>query len=216
MRYDRPSPLSAGPALAAVEGLTSSSNDLLSRLLDGNSRFAEDRRECTAVSASHLEVVKGQRPFAIVLSCSDARVPMETVFDQMPGAIFSIRVAGNFVDDAGIGSIEFAIAALKASLILILGHTECGAVTAALGYVKDGVAQPGSIQALVEAVAPAVKAVESQGGDWLRNAIARNVKDNIAALRERSLIVSSGVNDGTIAIAGGVYDLDSGRVSLVP
>ena len=190
-------------------------SDALHQLLDGNIRFTQDRAHCPPLTARRLELAAGQAPFAIIVSCSDSRVPVETVFDQPPGNIFGIRLAGNFVDDDGIGSIEYSVAALKSSLILILGHTNCGAVKAALEYVKNGTPQPGYIQNLVNAIAPAVKASKGHPGDALANATKQNVKMNMTALIERSKIVSDAIRANTLAVAGGIYDLHSGRVTLV-
>lgn len=202
---------SAAPALAMPPG----AKGALSKLLDGNARFVADKAHCPPLTARRLELAEGQSPFAIVVSCSDSRVPVETIFDQMPGAIFGVRVAGNFVDDNGLGSIEYAVAALKSSLILILGHSQCGAVKAAVEYVKDGKTQPGHIQNLVTTLAPAAKEAQSGGGDWLDRAIEQNVHDTASALRTRSTIVGDAVNAGTLAIAGAIYDLHTGKVNLV-
>ncbi len=188
----------------------------LRELLAGNARFVADRAACPPLTARRLELARGQEPFAIIVSCSDSRVPVETIFDQPPGNIFGVRVAGNFVDEHGLGSIEYAIAALHASLIFVLGHTACGAVKAAVEYVEKGTKQPGHIQSLVEAIAPAARA--SEPGDtrgWIARATEGNVHDTIAALARRSTIVATGLRDEKLAIAGGVYDLHSGRVEIV-
>src|SRR5581483_6066968 len=105
----------------------------LKNLMDGNARFVAE----TPITGRPLmdrvrELAKGQSPFATVLGCSDSRVPVETVFDHEPGDIFVIRIAGNFVDDSGLGSIEYAVAVLKSPLVMVLGHTSCGAVKAAI------------------------------------------------------------------------------------
>lgn len=202
---------SAAPALALPEH----SRDALATLLAGNARFVADKAQCPPLTARRLELSEGQSPFAIIVSCSDSRVPVETIFDQIPGNVFGVRLAGNFIDDNGLGSIEYAVAALKSSLILVLGHTQCGAVKAAVQFVKDGSAQPGHIQNLVDAIAPAAKAAKSASGDWLANAIERNVHDNVAAVRARSSIVDEAVKGGRLAIAGGIYDLHTGKVSVV-
>jgi carbonic anhydrase len=187
----------------------------LATLLEGNARFVADRAACPPLTARRLEIARGQKPFAIVVSCSDSRVPVETVFDQIPGNIFGIRVAGNFVDDHGLGSIEYSVASFASSLILVLGHTECGAVKATVGYLKDGKPQPSHIQSLIEAIVPAAKESKSMPGDWVANATVQNVHDNIANLTARSPIVAGAVREGTLSIAGGIYDLQSGKVTIV-
>ena len=200
---------------APITTASTSPHEALQKLLTGNERFVADRSECFPLSARRIELAQGQSPFAIVLGCSDSRVPVETVFDQMPGNIFVVRIAGNFVEDDGLGSIEYSIAVLKSSLILVLGHTSCGAVNAAVSYVKDGIAQPGRIQKLVEAIEPAAKAAKSMSGDWVHNTTVQNVHDNMHALAARSEIVASAVRSGTLAIAGGLYDIHSGKVSII-
>jgi carbonic anhydrase len=196
--------------------LTPAASESLSTLLEGNARFVADRAVCPPRTARRIELaVDGQRPFAIIVSCSDSRVPVEPIFDQESGHVFGIRVAGNFVDDHGLGSIEYSVATFASSLILVLGHSDCGAVKATLKYVKDGTTQPSYIQSIVEAIAPAAKATKAESGDWLVNATVRNVHDNIARLTARSPIVAEAVSAKRVSIAGGVYDLHSGRVTIM-
>jgi carbonic anhydrase len=190
-------------------------SDLLERLRSGNARFVSGHPTCRDLSNRRAQLVGGQSPFAIVVSCSDSRVPVETVFDQEPGHIFGVRVAGNFVDPAGLGSIEYSVAVLKSSLILVLGHHECGAVKAAIEYVKDGKTFPGHIQTLAVTLAPSAKKSKSLPGDWLNNAIAQNVRDTVASLPSRSSIVADAVSNGSLQIVGGVYDLKSGVVTFL-
>lgn len=197
----------AEPAVTAAEGLA--------RLMAGNRRFVADRAHCPPLTARRLELQNGQSPFAVILSCSDSRVPVETVFDQEPGNVFGVRIAGNFITDEGLGSIEYAIAELKSSLILALGHSGCGAVKAAVTYVKDGTTVPGHIQDLVVAIAPAARATKARSGDWVANAVVQNVKDTVSALTARSKIVADAVQSEKLTIAGGVYDLHSGKVSII-
>ena len=163
----------------------------------------------------NFELAEEQHPFAVIVSCSDSRVPVETVFDQVPGNIFGVRIAGNFVDDNGLGSIEYSVAALKSSLILVLGHTHCGAIKATVAFVKDGTPQPSHIQGLVNAITPAAKAAQGKPGDWVENACIANVKSTVAALTVRSPIVANAVANRSLSLAGGVYDLNTGRVTLV-
>ena len=187
----------------------------LDTLMAGNARFVADKAACPPLTARRLELAQGQSPFAIIVSCSDSRVPVETVFDQVPGSIFGVRIAGNFIDDNGLGSIEYSVAALKSSLILVLGHTQCGAVKATVQYVKDGTAQPSHIQRLITAIEPAAKATKGKPGDWVENATIANVHDNLAALTVRSPIVAEAVAARSLSVAGGAYHLDTGRVTIV-
>ena len=203
----------AAPAFAA--SLHPAAADALRRLMAGNGRFVEDRATCPPLTARRLELAEAQSPFAIVVSCSDSRVPVETIFDQIPGNIFGVRIAGNFVDDHGLGSMEYSIAALKSSLILVLGHTQCGAVKATVQFAKDGTTQPSHIQGLVDALLPAARATKGSAGDWVENAAVQNVKTQSSSLPHRSRIVRDAVDAGTLSIAAGIYDLHSGRVTIV-
>jgi carbonic anhydrase len=190
----------------------------------GNERFASGQPNREPVTARLLELTAGQRPFAIILGCSDSRVPSDTIFDQAPGHLFTVRVAGNFVDEDGLGSIEYGIgiAAQYAPLILVKGHSACGAVSATIEYVKNGTLQPSYIMNLVRALEPSVRAarpLDSRAGDletaWLDRAIERNVRDNMNAIAERSPLVAEAVKSKAVAVAGAIYDLHSGRVRFL-
>ncbi len=204
------------PEVLAAAPMPEAGQTGLQKLMSGNARFVADKAICPPLTARRLELSEGQSPFAIIVSCSDSRVPVETVFDQIPGNVFGVRIAGNFLDDNGLGSVEYSVAVLKSSLILVLGHTDCGAVKAAVTYVKDGTTQPSHIQGLVAAIAPAVKIAKHRPGDLLANAIVENVRENVAALTARSPIVANAVKAGKLAIAGGIYDLHSGKVTIIP
>jgi carbonic anhydrase len=186
----------------------------LQLLKEGNARFAAGESHHEGYTARRLELVAGQSPFAIVLGCSDSRVPIETVFDQLPGNLFVVRVAGNFLDDNGLASIEYSVAVLGSSLIVVLGHSRCGAVDATLQYLRNGTVQPGHIQRLVTAIEPAAVAVRHKDGDWWDNAVAENVRLNVEAMTASSQIVADAVNAGSIRVVGGVYDLHGGKVSF--
>ncbi|HEY5340884.1 MAG TPA: carbonic anhydrase, partial [Candidatus Aquilonibacter sp.] len=214
----------AGIALAAVPASVQAAapapggqpapHQALAELLAGNRRFAADQAICPPHSRRRAELAAGQNPFAIVVSCSDSRVPVETIFDQPPGAVFGVRVAGNFVDEHGLGSIEYAVASFHSPLLLILGHTECGAVKATVEYVKNAAAQPPHIQSLIDATEPAAVATKG-AGDWVAAATARNVRDTMAAVAVRSTIASDARGSGKLAIAGGIYDLHTGTVRIL-
>ena len=222
MTYDRRAfLLQAGAGLAlssAASGLAVAAGGhppldakgALAALVAGNARFVADKATCPPLTARRLEIAQGQNPFAIILSCADSRVPVETLFDQVPGNIFGVRVAGNFVEPAGLGSFEYAVAALNVPLILVLGHSKCGAVEATLAYLEKGTKQPGNIQYLVDTIAPGIK-----GSTDLSSAIAANVRANVAATKKQSAIVEKAITAGKAMIVGGVYDLDSGKVTLL-
>ncbi len=190
----------------------STPSDALQRLAAGNARFVAGASRARSFAPS-AAAASGNRPFAVVLGCSDARVPVEIVFDEGPGSLFVVRVAGNFVTGAGLGSIEYAIASLGAQLIVVLGHEDCGAVSAALAYVADGATFPGSIHELAHTIAPAVRESRNAPGDWYGNAIARNVELNVKALAA-SAIVSEAVDRGALRVTGGIYSVRTGRVAF--
>ncbi len=204
-------PLFAQAALSAEK--TAGPDGTLNALIAGNRRFVAGEAQCRPATARRAELAAKQAPSATVLGCSDSRVPVEIVFDREPGDIFVVRVAGNFVDDGGLGSIEYAVAVLKSHLLMVLGHSSCGAVSAAVKYVEDGSTVPGHMMAFVHAIEPAAKAAKSQPGDWVSNAIAQNVRANVKALTDRSSILAKAVAAKELTIVGAVYDLHTGTVT---
>ncbi len=208
----------ASQASAAEEAPARSAStpaEALALLMAGAARFsAGTPANCHSQTARMAQLGAGQNPDAIVLGCSDSRVPLDTIFDQQPGNIFGVRVAGNYANDDGLGSMEYGVAVLKALVIVVLGHSGCGAVHAALDFVKNGTVQPGHIQDVVAAVAPAAKATKGQPGDWLDNAIAENVRMNVKALTARSEILHDAEKNGKIQIVGGVYNIGAAKVTF--
>lgn len=203
------------PVPAANAHSPMSAKAALDNLLEGNIRFASGKPICRPLIDRVRELASGQAPFATVLGCADSRVPVETLFDHEPGDIFVVRLAGNFVSDAALGSIEYAVAVLKSPLVVVLGHTSCGAVKAAIDFVRTGDKLPGHMQALAEAIAPAAKATQHEHGDWWRNAVPENVRYNVARLRESTPIMRDAVSKGEVEVVGGVYDLENGKVTLL-
>src|SRR6266513_465761 len=187
--------------------------DALSRLKEGNER-------CTSGNLQHpgqtterrAELTKSQHPFAIILSCSDSRVPPEIVFDQGLGDLFIVRVAGNVIDDEGLGSIEYGVDVLGARLIVVLGHQSCGAVDAAMKTVAAKGKAPGHIQSLVTAIKPVVDSTPK--GD-LDTMIKANVKHVVDALRSSTPILKARVESGDVQVMGGYYTLDTGAVTFL-
>jgi carbonic anhydrase len=186
----------------------------LELLRAGNARFAAGKPRSEPFGPRLAQLADGQKCFAIVLGCSDSRVPIEIVFDQAPGNLFVVRVAGNFLNVEAFGSIEFAVNALKAKLIVVLGHENCGAVAAAVEYVRDGSAQPGHIQELIDAIAPAAREARSCTGDWYENAILQNVARNVTAMTACSQIIAEAVGRGDVKVIGGIYNVHTGFVSF--
>jgi carbonic anhydrase len=186
---------------------------VLEELLAGNRRFAAAQlTHPHQTPQRRAEIAKGQHPVAIILSCSDSRIPPEVVFDQGLGDLFVIRLAGNIADDAAIGSIEYAAGHLGVRLMMVLGHKRCGAVEAT---VKGGEA-PGHLRGLVEAIRPAVQAAKGQPGDLLDNAVRANVRQVAAKLRSTGPILSELVREKKLKVLGAYYDLDNGGVTLAP
>ena len=192
-----------------------SSKGALKRLMEGNDRYVEGKMKPHDYISERPALALGQNPFAGILGCADSRVGPEYAFDVGRGDIFVCRVAGNFADDHSIASFEYAVAVLGTPLILVLGHSKCGAVDAAVKAVKDGKEFPGHIPLLIDAIRPAVKAAQDQAGDLLDNGIKQNLVLNVERLKTASPILSDAVQGGKLNIAGGVYSLDSGRVTLI-
>ena len=157
------------------------------------------------------ELTKSQHPFAIIVSCSDSRVPPEIVFDQGLGDLFVIRVAGNVIDDQSLGSIEYAVDHLAVRLIVVLGHQRCGAVKAAKETIAAKGKAPAHIQSLVMAIQPAVEATVN--GD-LEATVKANVKDVVQALRSSTPILKPKVDSDELKVLGAYYSLDTGSVTF--
>jgi carbonic anhydrase len=178
----------------------------LARLLEGNRRYVEGHPQTAIATADRVELASGQRPFGVVLGCSDSRVPIEVVFDQGPGDLFVIRLAGNIVTGEVLASIEYAIEVLASQLVLVLGHSGCGAVAAAVARATDGATFPGHIGLLAEAIAPSARDAHP---------VEANARASARALTGRSSIVRAAVARGSVAVAAAVYDLHSGLVTLL-
>lgn len=158
------------------------------------------------------ELTKSQHPFAIILSCSDSRVPPEIVFDEGLGDLFIVRVAGNVLNNEGLGSIEYGVDVLGARLIVVLGHQSCGAVDAAMKTVAAKGKAPGHIQSLVTAIKPVVDSTPKAD---LETMIKANVKHVVDALRSSKPILKGKVDSGEVQVIGGYYTLDTGAVTFL-
>jgi len=199
-------------AFAAEPSANISADESLARLQAGNDRFVAGQViHPNSGPARRAEVAKGQQPFAIVVGCSDSRVGPEVVFDQGLGDLFVVRTAGNVVDDVALGSIEYAVEHLGVPVILVLGHTRCGAVAAA---VAGGEAH-GHVGSIVEKIKPAVEETKGKEGDAVDNAVRANVRNVVKQLRGAGPILSGLVKSGKLRVVGGCYDLDRGRVIML-
>jgi carbonic anhydrase len=187
--------------------------EAVSKLKEGNGRYTTGNLQHPGQTTERrAELAKDQHPFAVILSCSDSRVPPEIVFDQGLGDLFVVRVAGNVIDDHGLGSIEYAVDHLGARLIVVLGHQSCGAVKAAKETIAAKGKAPGHIQSLVTAIKPVVEATAK---DDLETTVKANVKHVVQALRSSTPILKAKVDSGEVQVIGGYYSLDTGAVSLL-
>jgi len=178
----------------------------LAKLKEGNARFSSSKvSQGKPTAAKRAETAQAQHPFAIVLGCADSRTAPEIVFDQNIGDLFVVRTAGNLVDEHALGSIEYAVDHLGARLIVVLGHTRCGAVTAALASDTA----PGHVQSLVRDIQPAVKAAKGKDGNVTDLTVAENARLMAAKIRNEA---SLGEFAKEVRIISGVYDLDTGKV----
>lgn len=190
-------------------------NEALQLLRDGNKRFTTGNLAVKDMGKTRREelVSKGQDPFAIIITCSDSRVPPELLFDQALGDLFVIRTAGNIVDPIAVGSAEYAVEHLGVQLLVILGHSNCGAVKATV----DGGEAPGCIAAIVSKIIPSVqkaKAAGASGNDLYETSTLENIKAVIDEIKE-SHIVQHFIKDGKLTVIGAKYHLNSGEVEFL-
>ena len=187
----------------------------LARLMEGNKRYVQGVARRHDFKHEREPLTRGQNPFAAILSCADSRIAPEYCFDSGRGDLFVCRVAGNFANDESIASFEYAVHVLATPLILVLGHDSCGAVDATIKSIKDNTTLPGHLPSLVAALAPAVKDVLGEPGDTLANAIRRNVVRTMQTFAAATPILSAAVAEKKLLVVGGVYDLATGKVSMV-
>ena len=187
-------------------------NNTIKKLLEGNQRYITGGALHPNQSFEHrLELAEGQKPIAAILTCSDSRVSPEIIFDQGLGDLFVLRVAGNVINDLFVGSLEYAVEHLNVSLLMVLGHSECGAVDAT---VKGG-QPPGHINSLVQAIKPALDRLKKQSPDWVNIVAKENVKIGVERLRISDPILTARYEEGNIDIVGAFYNIKSGKVSLI-
>lgn len=180
-------------------------------LVEGNKRFVQNLKAQRNLKDQVLETSEGQYPFAVILSCIDSRVPAELVFDQGIGDIFSVRVAGNVVNEDVLGSIEYGCKVAGSKIVVVLGHTKCGAVTAACNHVELG-----NITALLDKIQPAVNAVNKEvNSETIEETAIVNVQLNIERIRLESPILAEMEKNGEIEIVGASYDVSNGEVTFL-
>lgn len=193
-------------------------DEALTRLRIGNARYVSDAPALRDYTVTRAALEHVQNPFAAVLGCADSRVSPELAFDQGPGDLFVVRLAGNLVSTEGVASMEYAVRFLGVSLIVVLGHNNCGAVQAAIKVVRQGVRLPGRLPELVEHITPQVHAelAAGDGHDELPDAvIKRNVRQGVSILRNCQPVLAPQVASGALQIVGAVKDLASGIIRFL-
>ena len=187
-------------------------DEALAKLMAGNQRYVRHEQQHPNQSlARRKELGAGQHPFAVIVGCADSRVSPELLFDQGLGDLFVIRVAGNIVNDAVLGSIEYAVEHLGTKLVMVLGHEKCGAVSAA---VEGGIAA-GHIKAVVAAIQPSVEACGKESGDSIHNCVIANARRAARQVRESEPLLKDAVEKHGVKVVAADYALDSGKVNLL-
>ena len=187
-------------------------DEALDRLLTGNRRYAAMRQLHPRQTTTHRQqLIEGQNPFAVILSCSDSRVPSEMIFDQGLGDLFIVRTAGHTVNGLVLASVEYAVYALNVPLVMVVGHQHCGAVSAVL----QGLALPGHMAQLAENLWPALRQVDRTAEDVVEQAICANARHTAHSLGNSSSVLSAALEKGQIGIVAAYYDLTTGMVSVL-
>jgi carbonic anhydrase len=181
----------------------------------GNQRYVRGNMNMRDFNADRKALASGQSPHTAILACADSRVAPELAFDQARGQLFVVRVAGNFVNEDGLASLEYTTKILGTPLIMVLGHTQCGAVAATIDVVKKNAQLPGHLPTLVRAIKPAIDKARGEHGDMLLNTIKANVLFNVNKLKTAAPIISQLVDQGKVKVVGGVYHLKTGEVELL-
>jgi carbonic anhydrase len=206
----------AGVAQAQPVRAAETPDAALKLLVDGNARYVSNQMTERDFSASRASRAQGQKPFAAILGCADSRVAPELAFDQAPGDLFVVRVAGNFVTTEGLASLEYGAAVLGTKAIMVLGHTSCGAVDATVEALQKGNTLPGHIADLVRSMKPGIEPVLKQPGpDLNQRAVIANVRSNVRHLIEAQPILAEMVTAKKLKVVGGVYDIATGKVTMV-
>lgn len=200
----------------AISPAPVSPEEAVQRLIDGNARYVANAPINTDYSVDRANRSAGQQPFAAIVSCSDSRVAPELIFDQGPGELFVIRVAGNFISEEGLATLEYGVAALGIKTILVLGHNNCGAVSATITSIADNELPPGHLPSLVNAIRPAVYDVMAQEpADLLKAATAQNAKRNAERAMSEGPILSEAAAAGKLNAIAGIYDIATGKVEFL-
>jgi carbonic anhydrase len=191
-------------------------SEALQRLMDGNARYMRNQIDLKDFTAGRAARALAQYPIAAILGCADARVAPELIFDRDPGELFVCRVAGNYMNVDILASLEYGVAVLGAPLVMVLGHTNCGAVKAVLQYEKDRKPLPGHLQMMLDAVSPGVAEAIRQGpADQLDRAIEANARYNAQRLRQAHPVIAKAVEEKRVEVVSAIYELATGQVRLL-
>ena len=210
---------SLAASVGAVEVQTKESqtamtpDQALQRLKDGNARFVANKMKPRNWSAKVIATASGQYPFAAVLGCMDSRAPIEVVFDQGIGDVFGVRIAGNVVNEDELGSLEFATKVVGVKLIVVLGHTACGAIKGAIDDAKLG-----NLTQLLAKIRPAVTAAgcsDSKDAACVDKVAAENVRKSMRELKEKSPDLAEAIDGGRVKVVGAMYDLATGKIAFL-
>ena len=185
----------------------------LQRLKDGNARFVANKMKPRNWHAKVIATASGQHPFAAVLGCMDSRAPIEVVFDQGLGDVFGVRIAGNVVNEDELGSLEFAVKVVGVKLLVVLGHTACGAVKGAIDDAKLG-----NLTQLLAKIRPAVTAAkcsDSKDAACVDKVAAENVRKSMREIKEKSTDLAAAIEGGQIKVVGAMYDIATGKITFL-
>ena len=211
--------LGASNRSMAAEGAPTSlsPDEALAALKSGNERYVSNPKVCSADLASSRSAVAGhQAPWATIISCADSRVPPELIFGGLGvGELFVARNAGNLVDTATLGTVEYGAAVLGSPVIVVLAHTNCGAVKAACDVVTKNATYPGAIGSMIDPILPAALAVRNEAGDYVDNAAKESARRTAARLTAASTIISGLAGSAKLKVAAAIYNLESGVVSYL-
>ncbi|MBA3378554.1 MAG: carbonic anhydrase [Chloroflexia bacterium] len=190
--------------------------EALAMLVEGNRRYLDEAIPPLDYSAARAAAIEQHSPVAAILGCGDARVAAELIFSRGPGDLFMVRVAGNFLSDYGLASMEYCVEFLNTPLLMVLGHTGCGAVTSAIQVVTDGADLPGRLFVLMDALEPSVlRAQALHPDDVLNAAIEENVRRQVRRLRTISPVINAAQAAGRVLVVGAIYDMDTGQVNIL-
>lgn len=209
-------PLQGALAAAAEPQNAITPQAALDRLMAGNARYAANKLDIKDFAAGRAARAKAQYPIASILSCADSRVAAELLFDQIPGDLFVVRVAGNYLNGDVLSSLEYGVGVLNTPLVMVLGHSECGAIKATIQEIESPKPLPGHIWDITDAVRPGIADVVKAGGaDVLEKAIDANVAYNVARIAAAQPIIAEAVKAGRVRVVGAEYELATGKVRLL-